>query len=142
MPELSVVGRVSDPDALDLEPVVVPVCAYKQGKDGPEEVVERFPFRPAMPPGVVALLERLGGQTIGVNQALIVLNSLVVDDASERWTEFLENPELSIDAEVLAELTKTLVEHYGGRPTRRSSGSSRTGGRSGRTSKAARPSQG
>jgi hypothetical protein len=137
-PELAVVGKVDDPDELDLDPVVVPVCAYKI--ETREEVIEKFPFRPVMPPGTVAYLERIGGQTAGVNVAVAVLNDCVIADARERWDEFLGRDDLAIEATTLADLFKALVEHYGERPTKRSTGSSRTGTRSGRTSRAAQPS--
>ena len=140
MPELKVVGQVADPTELQLEPVVVPVAAYTI--ETKEEVIEKFPFKPVLPPGTAALLERMGGQTVGVNPTLVILNDLIMPDAAERWHEFLNRGDLGIEAETLAELIKALLEYYGERPTRLSSGSSRTGKRSGRTSRAGQSSQG
>lgn len=148
MPKLDIVGRV-DPESLDLDPVVIPVAAYRI--DTREEVVEEFAFKPTMPTGVLALIERLGGRlTIdptggpegALNPVLVALSDCLMPEDRERWTEFLESDDLHIQAETIGEVFKALMEHYGRRPTRRSSGSSRTGKRGGQTSKAPAASEG
>lgn len=139
MPELKVVGRIADPDKLDTEPIVLPVCGYTLDK---EEVIEKFPFRPLMPLGIAALCERLANQEMAFNTVLVCLRDCLVPDALERWEAFVNRDDLMIDAETIATGWKQILEAYGRRPTLRSSGSSRTGRRSARTSKAAASSKG
>lgn len=134
MPELDVVGRVPNPEKLDTEPIILPVCGYTLDH---EEVIERFPFRPIMPLGVAAALERLANEVLPVNTVLVCLRDCLVADAVERWEAFLDRDDLLVDAETITLGWKALLEAYGRRPTLLSSGSSRTGRRSGRTSKGA-----
>jgi len=134
MPELAIVGRVENPETIEVDPIILPVCAYTLDR---EEVIERFPFRPIMPLGVAALMERVAGQHIAVNTVLACLHDCLVADAVERWEAFLGRDDLLIDAETISKGWASLLEAYGRRPTLRSPKSSRTGRRSGRTSKAA-----
>jgi hypothetical protein len=139
VPELQVVGRVPNPEQIETDPIILPVCAYTIDR---EEVIERFPFRPMLPLGVAALLERLGGSEVAVNTVIVLLHDCLMADAVERWERFLDRDDLLIDAATLAEGWKALLECYAARPTLLPSGSSRTGKRSGRTSKVAAVSRG
>lgn len=144
MPELGLVGQIDNPD---VEPVTVPIAAYmiKTGK----EVIERFSFKPTIPPGVLALIERLGGRLSldgnggaeGVmNPALVALQDCLMADSRERWHEWIGRDDLVIEADTVANVLKALMEYYAERPTRSRSASSGTGPRAKRTSKAAAPS--
>lgn len=144
MPTLDVVGQQENPE---VEPVVVPVAAYtiKTGK----EVIERFAFRPTMPPGVLAFIERMGGRlqldasNIGegvVNSTLAALQDCLMGDERERWHEWIGRDDLVIEATTIVELFKALFEEYAERPTRPRSSSGGTGSRAKPTSKAAQPS--
>ncbi|HXT91160.1 MAG TPA: hypothetical protein VN714_18060 [Trebonia sp.] len=134
MPELEIVGRVENPETIEVDPIILPVCAYTLER---EEVIERFPFKPIMPLGIAALMERVAGQEIPVNTVLVCLRDCLIADAVERWETFLGREDLLIDAETISRGWAALLGAYGRRPTLRSPGSSRTGRRSGRTSKAA-----
>lgn len=138
MPELKVVGKITDPDKIDTDPIILPVCGYTLAH---EEVIEKFPFRPLMPLGVAALCERLANQDMAFNTVLLCLHDCLIPDAVERWEAFLNRDDLLVDAETVASGWKALLEAYGRRPTLLSSGSPRTGRRSGRTSKAAAASK-
>jgi hypothetical protein len=139
MPELPVIGQIKDPDELDLEPIIVPLAAYKQEKGKTVEEIGRFPFKPMMPAGARALMESSLGQNgeIPYSTALVILNRCIVSDSVERWGEFLDRDDLSIEQDALGSVLSALYEVYSGRPTRRPSGSDGTGQRRARTSRAA-----
>jgi hypothetical protein len=124
--KLAPVGRAPDPADLDLEPVVVPVIAYKEDHS---EVVHEFPFRPVMPPGAMAAMVRNSGPNgeLPANIVQAILDRCVDPDARDRWHEFLDSEELSIFQETLGDVLNALTEVYAKRPTRQRSGSLGTG---------------
>lgn len=138
MPKLAVIGHQKTPEPI--EPVVIPVAAYT-ASEPITEVIEEFQFKGFLPPMVQRFLERAGASDLGIDGTLRCLNDLLVtQEERDRWIDFYQRDDLTLDAMDIAEMFKVLLEYYGKRPTRRSSGSSRTGGRSARTSKAAAPS--
>lgn len=142
MPELPVIGQQENPD---VEPITIPIAAYaiKSGK----EIVEKFAFKPTLPAPVLALVERMGGRlqidaaNLGngiVSETMTCLKTCVMADERDRWDEWIDREDISIEAETLVEVFKALFEEYAERPTRPRSDSSGTGSRSRSTSKAAR----
>lgn len=136
---LDPIGRAPDPDELDLDPIIVPLVAYREDKT---EVVEEFPFRPVMPPGAQAALIRNAGPNgeLPANIVQAVLDRCLDPDARERWHEFLDREDLIILQETLGDVLNALYEAYTRRPTRQRSGSGGAGPRAGQTSKARRRS--
>ena|SRR6202035_2212663 len=140
--ELPVIGQVEKPEELDLEPIVVPLAGYKVVKGKVVEEIERFPFKPMMPSGARALMDRsLGaGGEIGYSVVVILLDRCLIEDAKERWAAFLDREDLNVEQGALGQVMTALYEVYSGRPTRRRSASDGTGPRRARTSKGAQPS--
>lgn len=138
--EIAPIGRAPDAAQLDLEPIIVPIVAYKE--DG-TEVVERFPFRAVMKPGAMSYMIRNSGPNgeMSTNAIQNLLLDTIDADAKDRWTAFLDSDEYFILQETLGEVWNALVEVYAKRPTRQRSGSAGTGAPVAPTSPAAPPSQ-
>lgn len=140
MPELPAVGRVENPDELDLDPIVVPVVGYTLDR---QEVVEKFTFRPTMPAGewfdIVNDADNLGVIT-DHKLARYLLAALVDDKERERWSTFLHRNDIIFPVSRLGDLYSTLTEYYAARPTMRPAASRGTRPTTRRTSGAARRS--
>jgi hypothetical protein len=136
---LDAVGRVTNPDELDFEPIVVPVIAYDEDHN---EVEFEVKFRAVQPTGAAMKVMRATDAegNIPTATALLFLEECVIVSERKAWQEFLDDPGLYIERSTLVQLYERLTEVYAGRPTRRRSASS--GGRraSATTSPAAAPS--
>lgn len=135
--ELPVVGRVENPDDLDLDPIVVPIAGYTI-KDK-KEVVTKIKFRPVLPLSSALDVIRQTQSNGNVPGPAIMeyLDSCITDEDAEKWAELLARRDLAIQMDTLIEVYRQLTEFYSGeRPTPASSDS--PGGRSqtGTTSKA------
>jgi hypothetical protein len=113
--------RESAPDAL--EPIIVPVAAYKL--DG-TEVIEEFSFRPVMPAGAVIRAFR-AIQPNGILATAPILDFLsksLMSEDRERFLEFLDRDDLMIEAQLISDVYQTVTEVWAARPTKPRSGSS------------------
>lgn len=137
MPDLEPVGRVENPDELDLEPVRVPLVGYTlEGK----EVSETFQFRPQVATG--ASLDVIRQTDAQGNTQLDAIfkyldRSLLDDSERDAYNTFLNRDDVMIKAGALLDLYRALSSYYAARPTKLSSGSASTGSAAKRTSRAA-----
>lgn len=134
--ELPVIGRVENPDELDLDPIVVPIVGYAM-KDR-KEVLTKIKFRPVLPLGSALDVIRQTQTNGNVPGPAIMeyLDSCITDEDTEKWRELLGRRDIAIQMSTLIDVYRQLTEFYSGaRPTQASSGSA--GGRSqtGTTSK-------
>lgn len=140
MPEMKAVGRVKDPEKRDFSPIIIPVIAYDG--DG-NEVEVKLSFRAEQPMGpYLRMMEHSSVDKDGNVQtdfAYLVqfLRKSILPESRTAWDELIDDEDLYIAQETLADLYEVLFEAWGGRPTRASSVSST--GRRRRTSQGASP---
>lgn len=131
MDPLISVGRVPNPENLNLEPILVEIVGYKhdQHTGVNEEVAATFPCKPIMPAGAVAAFVRNAGPNgeLPFPTLLACLKRCLDPDAVDRFDEFIDSDEHSIEQQTLADVFNALVEHYTARPTTRPSTSSSGG---------------
>lgn len=137
---LETVGRVANPEALDLEPIVVPVAAYTADH---REVVQEFSFR-AMPPAgpqldVLRMMDAQGEVPAGA--VVRFLDACLLPEDAARWKKYLDDPALYIQQSALVELYRALMELYSARPTMPQPSSQPGPGSTQPTSPAAAPSR-
>jgi len=124
--ELEPVGRVAEPDKLDMEPIVVPIVGYSIDR---EEVIEKFRFRPVQPAGaaldVLRATDAHGNAPLG--PVMRYLERCLLSDEQERWREFLDRDDVFIEQTVLVDLYQRITEAYAERPTLPSSVSANGG---------------
>jgi hypothetical protein len=122
MPRLEPIGRVADPDDLDLEPVEIELIGYTSDK---EEVSYLCQFRPVQPTGAaVELMRQINPDgDVPVSVVLAYLDAAVLDGTQEEWSEFINRPDIFIEQTALLSLYETIIEFYAARPTRQRSGS-------------------
>jgi hypothetical protein len=123
--ELEPVGRVDNPDALDMSPIVVPIVGYTLDK---QEVTQRVRFVPVQPAGPgLDVITATGNEDASVVAILRYLEACVLPDDREVWVEFLHRPDVMVEQVTLVKVFQALTEVYAGRPTIPSADSS--GGR-------------
>jgi hypothetical protein len=141
MPILSPIGRVDNPEDLDLDPVVVPVVGYNADR---EEVIFEVIFRAMQPTGeamdLLKVADAAGNVPIGI--VFAYLDACVTEDNREAWQKFLHGPDLNIEQSTIIELYKTISSYYADRPTQQRSVSHNGRVTSGKTSRAAARSKG
>lgn len=137
MTKLPAVGRVEDPQELDLDPIEIPVVGYTLRR---EEAEETFSFRPVQPAGATIdiLLSLTESGSVPVPKIMGFLQECLVTSDRDRWNDFLNDPDIMVEQSTLAQLYQALMEVYANRPTLRSSASGGGGRPVKRTSTAAR----
>jgi hypothetical protein len=138
---LDAIGRVENPQDVDLDPITIPVCGLDMQR---ENVCEEFNFRPTLPWGnTFALIESIEGgeRNLAGNTVKWLRNCLVDDEERQRWQGFLERDDVMIEQATIESVYEALAETYAARPTLPPSGSTGTGGSTKRTSQAASRSQ-
>ena len=134
--ELPAVGRVENPDELDIEPIVIPIVGYTRNR---KEVVEKIRFRSHMPAGATFDVMRHMNADGGVQarEVLRYLDATVLEEDSEKLQEFIHRPDVEIRLRTMIEVHEALMEAYAARPTTQLPGSTGTGSSTKRTSRAA-----
>lgn len=134
--ELEPVGRVENPQELDLDPIIVPIVGYTLQR---EEVIERFSFRPVIP--WEQFLDLADAQMTGGGVQAGVLRRFLQDcllaEDRDRWHEFTRRDDVIVDPSTWAAAYQALMEVYEARPTMPRSASTGGGGKTKRTSRAA-----
>jgi len=151
--ELAPIGRLEDPSVLDVdedEMLTIPIVGYTEprldedGKRTPRREVEtRIRFVPSVPAGATVGLTRAmndKGDIVG-GAAVRYLDRCVYFEDREKWDAIFADPDLFVEQSTLVAVYKALEEFYGGRPTRRSSGSRRGPSPTKRTSGGAAPAR-
>lgn len=118
--ELEPIGRVDDPDDLDLEPIIIPIVGYiRLPGGGREEVIERIEFRPVQPTGagLAVLRQTRADGNVPVAPVMKFLDACVLE--GEELTEARRNQREAFEA--LPSQTKRAALAYadesGGRNT-------------------------
>ncbi len=126
MPRLEPVGRVTDPTALNLEPVVVPVVGYTADR---QEVVTEIEFRPMATLGSDLEMAMLltGTDELTAKAAIEYLESCMTDRGREQWEAIKRSETVFVERETMGEVFRAIVQVYAARPTVKRSGSPRTG---------------
>lgn len=142
--QLQPIGRVEDPQTLDLEPIVVPVVGYD--KDHAEHI-EEFRFRPIQPTGasLKVLREQDEQGNVPVKTVLTFLDKCLMAEDHDRWEAFLDDPHVFVGQDTIVALYEAVMQVYAERPTVRQSASRSGAAISKRTSGGAargRPSTG
>jgi hypothetical protein len=131
-----VIGRVTDPQDLDLEPLSITLCGYTLEH---EEVSETFRFRPTVPTGAALEIIRHTGPdgNVPVGIVLDYVDKCLLEADQAPFRAFLDRDDVMIQGNALVDLYQSLLELYSARPTRRPSGSASTSPLAKRTSRAA-----
>jgi hypothetical protein len=123
--ELAAIGRVANPDELDLSPIVVPVVGYTQDK---KEVVFKVQFRKEAIQGMtfdIAASATIDPETqkptVPNDLALAFLQAHIVND--KEWQKFLRRPDVYIHTDTIVALYETIMGEYAGHPTDKRSAS-------------------
>ena len=134
--ELEPVGRVDDPETLDLEPIVIPIVGYTTAR---KEVIEPFRFRPVIP-WEQSLDVFDAQQDDGRIKSATVrkfLHSCLIAEDREKWEEFTLREDVYVGPETWVAAFTALFEVYNARPTMPRSASTAGGGQTKQTSPAA-----
>lgn len=131
--QLQPVGRVENPQELDLDPIVVPVVGYDQDH---KEHVEEFKFRPIQPTGAsIEVLRQQDEQgNVPVKTVLLFLDKCLMPEEKERWDSFLDDPHVFVAQDTIVALYEVIMQVYSDRPTVRQSASPSGAANSRRTS--------
>ena len=134
--KLDPIGRVENPQELDVEPITIPVVGYTTGR---KEVCEEFNFHPSLPWGnTFDMFEAENGsgpKPGGVIKWLY--NCLLDDDERERFRAFCKREDVIIAQQTMEDIFQSLAETYAARPTLPRSASTGGGASTKRTSQAA-----
>ena len=124
--ELEPIGRVEDPESLDLDPIIIPIVGYTIDK---EEVIQPIRFRPVQPTGagLAVLRQTLPNGNVPIAPVMKFLDECILSDDKELWEKFLNDETVFIEQDTLVEVYKAITAVYAARPTMRRSGS--VGGR-------------
>jgi len=130
-----VIGRVQNPEELDLEPLELTIVGYTLDH---KEVAETFHFRPVMPAGAQLEIIRHTNEIGNVALPAVVkfVEECLVEGELEAFTAFLHRPDVMIVPGTIVDLYRALTEYYAARPTRLSSASASGGSAAKRTSRA------
>jgi hypothetical protein len=136
-----VIGRVEDPQELDLELLEITLVGYTLER---EEVAETFRFRPVVATGAALDIIRHTDTegNIPLGPILDYVDKCLLEGDQEPFKAFLDRNDVMIDAGALVTMYRQLVEFYSSRPTRRPPASASTGSPAKRTSRAAARSKG
>ena len=134
MSEPIVIGRVENPEALDLEPLELTLVGYTLEH---EEVAETFRFRPVVPTGAALdIIRHTDSQgNIPMGPVLDYVDKCLLEADQEPFRTFLDRNDVMIQGDALIELYRTLTRYYSSRPTRPPSDSASTGSPTKRTSR-------
>lgn len=135
MSEPLVIGRVDNPEELDLEPLALTLVGYTLEA---QEVAETFRFRPTIPTGAALNVIRHTGQdgNVPLGPVLDYVDKCLLEPDQEPFRAFLDRDDVMIQGNALVDLYRALVEFYSARPTQPPSASASTGSRAKRTSRA------
>lgn len=123
MAEPLVFGRVTDPDEINLDPIVVKIIGHTIAH---EEVEETIRFRP-MPPTWAAMEMARNVDAEGrpsEKHAGEFLDAAVLAEDRERWIAFLSRDDVMIQGGTVPAIYMAVVEEWGKRPTMSPPGSS------------------
>jgi hypothetical protein len=127
--ELEPIGRVDNPDDIDLNSITVPIVGYKKGPKGNVEVITKIRFKRFIPYGFYKEIVERGGDlgALTGQEQLDYLLSTVEDDDKDKFTEIVFGNSLYIERSTVREVFKRVDEARAGRPTKPSTGSSPSG---------------
>ena len=134
--QLDPIGRLADPNEIDLEPITVPIIGYTLDR---EEVETLIDFVPSVPLSAALALNRQTRPNGNVLHPAIIewLDACVSAESHDRWLEMLGSKDIMIETETLVEVYRQLAERYAARPTLRFSDSDGGPSSTNRTSQAA-----
>jgi hypothetical protein len=127
MPQLEPIGRM-DPQELeetDFEPLLVPLVGYTADK---QEIMETFRFKAVLPGGPAFKAQRLidmltpnaqGQISIPMGIYMEFLERAMLPGEAERFTTFIERPDLEIPARTLGAMYEGVMAYYAANPIRR-----------------------
>jgi hypothetical protein len=114
--KLEPIGRVENPEDLDVEPIVIPVVAYTTER---KEIVEEIASRPYLPTGAAFAMLRTTDGTSDPTLVMKYLDKCVLPTSTAQWRAFLDRDDIFIEMSTLTDVYKALIEVYGARPTMR-----------------------
>ncbi len=119
---LEPIGRLDNIDALDFEPLTIPIVGYTEDKT---EVVTDVRFLPTAPVGFALDMLRSVDSTGNVAQAVALrfIEACVYPDDREVWHDLVFRDDLYIVPQTIAAVYQALGELYADRPLGRRSGS-------------------
>jgi len=131
-----VVGRVENPEQLDLQPLEIEVVGYTLER---KEVAETFRFRPVPPTGAALAIVRqtMPNGNVPLGPVLDYLDKCLLEEDQQRFQDYLNRDDVMIEQAAVIDLYTALTEFYTARPTRPPSDSASTGSSAKRTSRAA-----
>jgi hypothetical protein len=131
-----VIGRVENPQELDLEPQDITLVGYKLDRT---EVAETFQIRPLIPAGAQLEIIRHtdANGNVGLPKIVEFIEECLLADDLEPFRTFLHRPDVMIEQGTIVGLYRAVTEFYASRPTRQPSGSAATGSPAKPTSRAA-----
>jgi hypothetical protein len=120
--KLQPIGRVENPDELDLDPIEVPIVAYANDRS---EVITEIRFRAVQPMGASldVLRETRGDGNVPLSEAIKFLDDCILLEDRKKWEALIHDPELTIEQTTYSVLYRELCSVYAARPTQRLSGS-------------------
>lgn len=124
--EFNAVGRVENPETLDLEDAIMPIVGYTTDHT---EVIVKIHFRAIAPLGVaLAMLRAVDANgNISAPSMLDYLDGCVAPASREEWEAMLNGTEVYFVTETLSAAYTALGEYYADRPSPQRPGS-RSGG--------------
>lgn len=118
MPELKPIGRLSNLDDLDTEPLTVPIIGYTEDK---QEVETKIRFVGTLPAGASLDMIRAtdANGRISNAAALDYVDNCVHAEDKEAWDELLHGTAVIVRITTVLEVYQALAEFYTKRPTKR-----------------------
>jgi hypothetical protein len=140
--ELEPVGRVEDPQALDLGPITVPIVGYKHTPKGNVEVITKVKFK-RRPPMKDVFERGESAKALTGSEQLAFLSSVLEDEAeAKKFIALIEDENIYVDWATIREVFIAVRDAWlGTRPTKQPSGSTPSSKPTKRTTGRAAPSK-
>lgn len=127
--ELEPIGKVDNPNDLDLGAITVPIVGYREGPKGNVEVITKIRFKRRVPFDYYKRILEDGGDLAALTgqEQLDYLTETVDDEDKEKLLELIFQSDLYVERSTIREVFKRVEETRAGRPTKPSPGSSPSG---------------